>query len=654
MSRHIIHTQKITLNLPKREEAYAIQNRVSALLRDELVAGMETVFDELFPAGDIIRIDSLKLDLGNIDPRNFEQEFKEHFIQELRKNLLSKKGTLNHSDNEEILSKTQSQIRALIYFLENGYLPWYCSVENMTDWEEEIITCFSEKKELYFFTWLGHNYKNNPVVLQRLILQFTDKFLEGLLTTISPLADVSWSFVYNDLDAVINSCKIENPDTRTAIWEYLFQCLMEQPGFGNKNVLSATQENELISRALKLLAEHFKISKTDITASVGAQINKQLKTSIVENALQEFKQSPISSNEPDQKIKDQAMGQPGNIETGQSNQSDDSSIAVDAKDTNSTLTDKAKGIDLQEITNDRLVNSKDIEDQGVIDGVLTDNTIDVQETIKSNNPDITDTDQKANSGGDINNNTNDSIENSYPTNQKEGAEVNQPGINADNKSLDAKTKNDEKLSGATKNSSELAGQASGIFRNKNDNKLSKQVAAGNKKDNNIQGQQSLYIKSSGIVILHYFLKPFFDGLGLLDEGNFKDDIAHQRAVLLLHYLATGETEVAEFDLTLQKILCGYSLNETLPTVIILSKKEKIESKKLLEAIIDHWTPMKNTSVEGLRDAFLLRDGKLTTKENGWLLTVEQRTLDLLLGKLPWGFSTIRLPWMEQILNVDWY
>jgi hypothetical protein len=658
MSRHIIHTQKITLNLPKREEAYAIQNRVSALLRDELIIGMETVFDELFPAGDIIRIDSLKLDLGNIDSRNFEQEFKEQFIQELRKNLSSKKGTLSHSDNEEILSKTQSQIRALIYFLEYGYLPWYCSVENIADWEEEIITCFSRKKELYFFTWLGHNYKNNPVVLQRLILQFTDRFLEGLLTITSPLTDASWSLVCSDLNTVINSCKTEGLEARTTIWKYIFHSLMDQPGFGNNNALSVTQENELVFRVLKLLAEHFKISKTDITASVGRQINKQLKTSIVENAFREFKLLLMTQNDEfDQKVRDQAMDAPVNIETGQPRKSDDTNIAVDQEDKKSHKSDDINTVVDQEDKKSRKSDDTNTAvDQEDKKSTLTDMTkrIEGHEDNKSNGLYKADADHIVDSrnGKDIN--PNDPIDNSYQNDQQGDMVINQPVIDDDNKSLNTRAKRNEKISEDAENTPELVDQATGASRNKNDNKLSRDVTAGNEKDHNISGQQSLYIKSSGIVILHYFLKPFFEGLNLLSEGQFKDDTAHQRAVLLLHYLATGDTEVAEFDLTLHKILCGYSLSETLPTAIILSKKEKIESKKLLEAVIDHWTPMKNTSVEGLRDAFLQRDGKLTTKENGWLLTVEQRTLDLLLGKLPWGFSTIRLPWMEQILNVDWY
>jgi hypothetical protein len=124
--------------------------------------------------------------------------------------------------------------------------------------------------------------------------------------------------------------------------------------------------------------------------------------------------------------------------------------------------------------------------------------------------------------------------------------------------------------------------------------------------------------------------------------------------LLLHYLATGEVEVAEFDLTLQKILCGYLSENTLPASIILTDKEKAETDNLLKAVLSHWEPLKNTSIVGFRSTFLQRNGNLELKESGWLLTVEQKTIDILLGKLPWGFSTIRMPWMREMISVDWY
>ncbi len=162
-----------------------------------------------------------------------------------------------------------------------------------------------------------------------------------------------------------------------------------------------------------------------------------------------------------------------------------------------------------------------------------------------------------------------------------------------------------------------------------------------------------YVINSGVVLLHPFLEMYFDELLLLKERDFINLDARKKAVLLLHYLSTGETEMAEYDLLLQKIICGLPLEETLPNNMELTEEESEESEKLLQSVINHWAPLKNTSSEGLRSTFLQREGKVEKKENGWLLTVESKTVDILLDKLPWGFSTLRLPWMKDMISVDW-
>jgi len=55
----------------------------------------------------------------------------------------------------------------------------------------------------------------------------------------------------------------------------------------------------------------------------------------------------------------------------------------------------------------------------------------------------------------------------------------------------------------------------------------------------------------------------------------------------------------------------------------------------------------------LRESFLKRDGILTLKENGWLLQVERKTLDVLIDSIPWGYSTIAFSWNERLIFVEW-
>ncbi|MEO6949670.1 MAG: contractile injection system tape measure protein [Ginsengibacter sp.] len=173
------------------------------------------------------------------------------------------------------------------------------------------------------------------------------------------------------------------------------------------------------------------------------------------------------------------------------------------------------------------------------------------------------------------------------------------------------------------------------------------------KSHQIEEDETLFVKNCGIIILNPFLQHFFEEMNLLEENNFKDEQSSHKAALLLHYLATGQTEAAEFDLTIPKILCNIEIDQPVPDSMEFTEQELNEATNVLNAVLQHWTSLKGTSIEGLRTAFLDRTGKLSKTENGWKLSVEHKTLDILLDNLPWGISTLKLPWMKYYLNVEW-
>ena len=156
------------------------------------------------------------------------------------------------------------------------------------------------------------------------------------------------------------------------------------------------------------------------------------------------------------------------------------------------------------------------------------------------------------------------------------------------------------------------------------------------------------------VLLHPFLPRFFSHLALIDaRRQFVAPTAQERAVHLLHFLATGAEHPEEHELPLHKLLCGVALSRPVARVLALQQAEKDEAERLLAAVIGHWSKLKATSPQGLRDAFLRRDGKLQSTQDAWVLTVEQRSIDILLDHLPWTLSLVKLPWMAQALRVDW-
>lgn len=163
----------------------------------------------------------------------------------------------------------------------------------------------------------------------------------------------------------------------------------------------------------------------------------------------------------------------------------------------------------------------------------------------------------------------------------------------------------------------------------------------------------IYINNAGLILLHPFLETLFEHLELTIENKWINSILHKRAVLISEFLITGHTEFEEFNLPLNKILCGIDIDEIVPTTNKLNEETKTECDNLLKAVITHWEVLKNTSIDGLREAFLQRGGKLSKVDNGWLLQVEQKAIDVLLNHLPWGIGIIKLPWMNEMLHVEW-
>lgn len=161
----------------------------------------------------------------------------------------------------------------------------------------------------------------------------------------------------------------------------------------------------------------------------------------------------------------------------------------------------------------------------------------------------------------------------------------------------------------------------------------------------------VYVPCAGLVLLHPFLPRFFEALGIATEDRLLNP---ERALCLLHFLATGQRFAPEYELLLPKLLCNVPLEAPVESEVELTTAEEEETAALLAAVVRHWDALRNTSADGLRGTFLVRPGKLSKREDGdYLLHVENQSFDILLDQLPWGISTIKLPWMDKLLWVEW-
>jgi len=160
----------------------------------------------------------------------------------------------------------------------------------------------------------------------------------------------------------------------------------------------------------------------------------------------------------------------------------------------------------------------------------------------------------------------------------------------------------------------------------------------------------IYINNAGLVLLWPFLSSLFAQLEVIQEGMMQQP---EQAVLLIHGLLSDDFAESEHELVLNKILCGLALH----TPLVLDPSRYPDQKSLLDSLlqaaIQHWSALGSVSPTWFRQVFLQRNGVLKRQQSTWLLQVEGAPADVLLNKLPWGISTIKLPWMPQPLMVQW-
>jgi hypothetical protein len=169
------------------------------------------------------------------------------------------------------------------------------------------------------------------------------------------------------------------------------------------------------------------------------------------------------------------------------------------------------------------------------------------------------------------------------------------------------------------------------------------------------GERVWLVRTAGVVLVWSLLQRYFERLGLVERGAFRDVASQERACGLVHFLASGQTELREPDLVLAKVLCGLDVEAPVPVRVEVDEATRALSESLLAFLLTSWKGIGGTTVQGLRGSFLCRDGRLHRgeDEDRWSLDIERRTYDILLSSFPWQVSVVKLPWMPQPLFAHW-
>ncbi|HZW23881.1 MAG TPA: contractile injection system tape measure protein [Gallionella sp.] len=168
-----------------------------------------------------------------------------------------------------------------------------------------------------------------------------------------------------------------------------------------------------------------------------------------------------------------------------------------------------------------------------------------------------------------------------------------------------------------------------------------------------ESAEEIYIANAGMVLATPYLPRLFGMLELTEGSKFKDERSAERAIHLLQFMVNESCDSPEFLLSLNKLMCGVPTGVPIVREIELLPREKEAIEGMLNGIIRNWPILGNTSVQGLRESFLQRSGRLQLKEDNWHLKVESKGIDVLLDRLPWSFALIKHPWMRRPIYVEW-
>ena len=526
------------------KSSFAVQDKIRGIYFEKILSRLDGLFSELITPDVIIRLDRLDLDLGPIGVDTLEQDLTERTIHAARKILKEKlRFGVDESRDMEVIPVQKSTADVVLYFLEYGRLPWWSRIDDLRRLESGIME--NRPVSMEFRAKFRMLIEKNSVAGQRLVLQFSDPFLQYMIP--SCFAD-----------------RASGSPEETVAW---FKVFYGDPSFRGREEKGSEKTGR---------------EKDETGGQKGAA-----------STGEDTGEDKMPAGHPET-IAGKAMAAAANAETGTAS---DGQEHREGNPVEQGTDNKTSDISAQQEK-----AAKRSGDEALRPGE--------NEGAKGENP----------SPGSSRPRGNDPM-------SPEGG----PGKNNDGR----KSAGDER-------------PAPDNFAirdtRREDNRHSR-----NYKDDT----EPVYTGSAGLVILHPFLTEFFTGLDLMEGKTFRDEGARHKAVHLLGYLATGLEEIQEPRLVFPKVLCGMEIARPVQQTGIITQEEMEEAEKLLDTVIEYWKALKNTSARGLRDSFLQRPGKLSRKEDGWQLDIEKKTLDILLGKLPWGFSIIRLPWMKEMIFVNW-
>ncbi len=182
---HIIEKVLLEVNTNRMDKAEELKNNINSFLEIHLFPKIEILFDE-YGDDTIYRFEKIELNLS-VDKWENIQVIPTEITRQLSAEIeINKPGENEKSEhNRKNISETINSRELLLFFLDNGYLPWYGTAGQLGNFykpekAEEFFT------DMHFAKQIGKLVEKNEIAFRRLVYQFPAELTLNFLIFINP------------------------------------------------------------------------------------------------------------------------------------------------------------------------------------------------------------------------------------------------------------------------------------------------------------------------------------------------------------------------------------------------------------------------------------------------------------------------------------
>jgi hypothetical protein len=194
--KHIIQKQMLNVVANGFDNGFALQQEVAQLWKDNLAPRLERLLDSYNTGEQVIRIDQLYID---VSAGSFA-DIEEKVIAEINRQLQQK---IAEQPAEAATTVARRNVELLVFYLQNGYLPWWSPVKTREEWQQHLTKILSTHLNNYDCYVITTAFKAEAV-RNRLIAELTAPQFWQLVAAIAPKSS---SILTDDLSAIYNAVK---------------------------------------------------------------------------------------------------------------------------------------------------------------------------------------------------------------------------------------------------------------------------------------------------------------------------------------------------------------------------------------------------------------------------------------------------------------